>query len=138
MAHRTERQRAWHSLHRQLGRIPESEEVDREIERRRTIGELSGNNVRNSPTIPTGQSAARGTIRGASGGTVEGTTGERRGNNAAVPSSRTTSGSLEEEEGDSDLGEYEDGYKTGVIDAANHSLDEIRRLAARFRAERGE
>jgi hypothetical protein len=137
MAHRTERQRAWHSLHRQLGRIPKPVEIDAELARRGTLGEQVGNNAGNNPGIPTDHYPTRGTIGRGGEGTVEGTTGERGGNNAAVPSGRTTRGSLEEE-GGSEGGEFEDGYKTGVIDAANHSLDEIRRLAARFRAERGE
>ena len=137
MAHRTERQRAWHALHRQLGRVPEPEEVDAELACRRTVGEQGGNNAGNSSANPREQWPNGGTIGGAGGGTVEGTTGGRRGNSRTVPSGRTTNGSLGDE-GGSDHSLFEDGYRTGVIDAANHSLDEIRRLAARFRAERGE
>jgi hypothetical protein len=66
MGHRSERQRAWHSLHKRLGRIPEIVEVDAEIERRRRLegqsggiiggitGERSGNKEGNSEAIPQG------------------------------------------------------------------------------------
>ena len=89
MAHRTERQRAWHSLHRQLGRIPEPEEVDAELARRRTIREQSGNNPGNKPPIPVEQATPRGTDRaertGTKRGIVEGTEREQSGNNETVP-----------------------------------------------------
>ena len=136
MAHRTERQRAWHSLHRQLGRIPDPEEVDAELARRGTIGEQEANNAGNKRTIAREQYLTRGTIGRGGRGTVGGTIGERGGNSATVPSGRTPR-APNADEGGSDSGEFEDGYKAGVIDAANHSPNEIRRLAARFREEWG-
>jgi hypothetical protein len=93
MAHRTERQRAWHALNKRLKRIPGPFEVDAEIERRRTIEEQTGEQTGNNPSIPSvhqpapsrGGDYTKGTDGGIAGGTDRGTIGERRGNNTTVP-----------------------------------------------------
>jgi hypothetical protein len=92
MAHRTERQRAWHALNKRLKRIPEPFEVDAEIERRRTIEEQTREQAGNNPSIPSVHQPApsRGGdyTKGTDGGMAEGTIGEQPGNSRGIPPGR--------------------------------------------------
>ena len=66
MARRTPRQRAWHALRRRLGRDPETDEIDREVERQQGI-------------------LFAGTEEGTESGTVPGNKISVPGNKASVP-----------------------------------------------------